>query len=141
VTLARSRATVLLAGLVVLAAVVLGLLVVGGPEAGRRDRRDAARLADIRQIADAIACHAAAKADPPAPSTIEQISPACLARGPQELVDPSTGAAFAIERPTPDLARVCADFEAPSRGERWPGWPPFDAATGCVSVSVAAPVE
>jgi hypothetical protein len=129
--------TVSTVGLVVLAAVALGLSVVGGPEAGRRDRRDASRLAVIRQIADALSCHAQAKAEPAAPAKLAEISPTCLAGDLSGLADPSTGAAYRIERPEPDLARVCADFErAEAANARDGGWPTFDPTTGCVSVSL-----
>ena len=137
-SVARARLLVLISGLVVTAAVVLGLAAVGGPEAGRRDRRDDARLADIAQIAGALVCHAEADAAPPAPETVAEISPGCLA--PAALADPATGAAYRIERPAPDRVSVCATFEdAPSAAERGAGWPPFDPESGCVSTVLTAP--
>ena len=54
-----------------------------------------------------------------------------------DVVDPSTGAAFRIERPDAGAARVCADFERPGPAPaRTQGWPPFDPSTGCVTVSL-----
>jgi hypothetical protein len=137
-TRAGTRAWVAGTGLVVALAVAAGLAVVGGPEAGRRDRRDETRLADIRRIAEAVACHAEAGAEPPAPADLAAISPACLGGATGGLVDPATAAAYPIEYPAADLARVCAGFEQPARADRWTGWPPFDPATGCVTVSLTA---
>jgi hypothetical protein len=137
VTLARTRRVVIVFGLVVLAAVATGLAVVGGPDTGRRDRRDAARLDALREIAAALACHAEAGAAPPAPATLAEVSPACLAGdASRHLADPQTGGSYRIEHPAPDLARVCADFEAAVPESRIGGWPPFDAAIGCVSVTL-----
>lgn len=137
-TLARTRLLVILSGLVVLVVVVAGLAVVGGPDTGRRDRRDAARLDALRQIAAALACHAEAGSGPPGPATLADISPACLASDAgRRLSDPQTGAPYRIEYPTPDRARVCADFEAAVPQSHIAGWPPFDASTGCVSVSLS----
>jgi hypothetical protein len=138
VTLASTRLLVILSGLVVLVALAAGLAVVGGPDAGRRDRRDVARLDALRQIADALACHANSGFDPPSPAILADVSPACLASDTgRHLSDPQTGAPYRIQYPTPDQARVCADFEATIPGSRIAGWPPYDAATGCVSVSLS----
>ena len=136
-TLARTRLVVAVFGIAVLVAIVAGLAVVGGPGTGRRDRRDAARTESLRQIADALVCHADAGADPAQPATLAEISPACLAPDTaRRLVDPATGAAFPVTYPAPDHATVCADFEAPVPDTRAAGWLPFDAETGCVSVSL-----
>lgn len=136
-SLARTRLVVIAFGLVVLVAVVTGLAVVGGPDTGRRDRRDAARLDALRQIADALVCHADAGADPPGPAVLTEVSPACMAReAGRRLADPRTGAPYRIEHPAPDQARVCADFEGAIPESRRAGSPAFDAATGCVSVNL-----
>jgi hypothetical protein len=137
-TLARTRAVVAVFGAVVLAAVVAGLLAVGGPGAGRRDRRDAARLDAIHRIADALACHAEAGAEPRRPAALAELTPSCLA--PDEaagLTDPRSRRAFPIAYPEPDRATVCADFEGPPPDRRYAGRAPFDAASGCVSVALA----
>jgi hypothetical protein len=137
-TLARARLLVAVFGAVVLAAVVAGLAVVGGPDTGRRDRRDAARLDGLRRVAEALACHAEAAAEPPRPATVAEITPACLApEAATELTDPRTRAPFRIEHPAAGRATVCAEFEAPVPEARAAGWPPFDAETGCVSVNLA----
>jgi hypothetical protein len=112
-TLARTRLVVIAFGLVVLAAVAAGLAVVGGPDTGRRDRRDVARLDALRQIADALACHADAGAEPARPAALAEITPACLAPdAAPRLADPRSQAPYRIEHPAGDRATVCADFEA-----------------------------
>jgi hypothetical protein len=137
-SLARTRRVVAVFGAVVLAAVVGGLVAVGGPDTGRRDRRDAARLDDLRRIGEALACHAEAGATPPRPAGLAEISPACLAPDAiADLADPRTGRAYAIGYPAPDRATVCADFEAAIPDGGAAGWPPFDRDTGCVSVTLA----
>jgi hypothetical protein len=137
-SLARTRRVVAVFGAVVLAAVVAGLVAVGGPDAGRRDRRDAARLDDLRRVGEAVACHAEAGATPPRPVALAEISPACLAPDTVAgLADPRTGRRpYAISYPAPDRATVCADFEAAIPDDRAAGWPPFDRDTGCVSVTL-----
>ena len=136
-TLARTRLMVAVLGAVVLAAIVAGLLAVGGPDSGRRDRRDAARLGALRQIADALTCHAAAHAEPAEPRSLEAIAPDCLAAdAAADLVDPRTRAAFRIGYPAPRRVEICADFEAAVPPSRAGGWPPFDATTGCVTASL-----
>lgn len=135
--LAATRLLVLGFGLVVATAVVTGFVVVGGPDSGRRLRQDDARLADLRTIAQALICHSEAGAAPPAPVSTAEISPTCLAPGSEGLVDPATGAAFSITYEGPTRASVCATFDLPPAGSRAAGWPPFDPATGCVSVTLA----
>lgn len=136
-TLARTRLVVIAFGLVVLLAVVAGLAVVGGPGTGRSDRRDAARIEALREIADALDCHVRAAAVPAQPSAPAEISPACLSPDAgRRLVDPRTGAPYRIAYPAPGQATVCADFEGrvadgPAGGRR-----PFDAASGCISASL-----
>jgi hypothetical protein len=137
-TLARARLLVAVFGAVVLAAVVAGLAVVGGPDTGRRDRRDAARLDGLRRVAEALACHAEAGAEPARPATLAEITPACLAPdAAPELTDPRTRAPYRIEHPAADRATVCAEFEGALPDARTAGWPPFDDEAGCVSVNLA----
>jgi hypothetical protein len=138
-TLARTRALVAGFGIVVLAAVVAGLIAVGGPDAGRRDRRDAARLDALHRIADALACHVEAGAEPARPEAIAGITPSCLA--PDDvagLVDPRSQLPYRVDYPEPARATVCADFEQPPPDRRFGGRGSFDAATGCVSVSLTS---
>lgn len=122
--LPRARAMV---GLVAAAGTVialLGLSVAGGPEANRRERRDQARIAALHEIAEAVACTAAAPGSFAAPASAADIPPACLAPDrARALADPLTGAAHAITYPAPGTVRVCASLEAPAA----------DAESGCVT--------
>lgn len=103
---------------------LLGLSVAGGPEANRRERRDQARIAALHEIAEAVACTAAAPGSFAAPASAADIPPACLAPDrARALADPLTGAAHAITYPAPGTVRVCASLEAPAA----------DAESGCVT--------
>lgn len=134
-SLARTRLVVAIFGLAVLAAIAAGLAVVGGPGYGRIDRRDAARLDAVRQIADALVCHVREGADPAEPDFPASISPSCLSHeNASRLVDPKSGAPYRIDYPGPGRATICADFERGPRDET--AWPVFDAKTGCATVSL-----
>ena len=136
-TPARARALVGAAGAVAAVCVVLGLAMAGGPGEARREQRDATRLSDLREIANAFVCHgeAAAAAEP---ADLAGLSPACLwpARA-EALRDPSSGAAYRIQR-ADRLVRVCGEFEG-AAARRDQGFPPFDPATGCVTVTYPDP--
>jgi hypothetical protein len=138
-TLARTRLVVALFGVAVLVAILAGLAVVGGPGSGRRDRRDAVRTDALRQIADALVCHAEAGAAPARPAALGELTPACLAPDAVAgMVDPQSGRAYRIAYPEPGRATVCADFERPPADRRFGGQGAFDAASGCISVTLAA---
>ncbi|TPE49386.1 hypothetical protein [Amaricoccus solimangrovi] len=132
----RARAAVAVTGLVCAVVLGLSLALIGGPDAGRRDRRDTQRLADMREIAQALICHGDAKASPAQPAALGEISPACLAPGSEgRLRDPSTGAPYAIDWVDGRTARVCGALE--DRARSWTsGWPPFDSASGCVTAAL-----
>lgn len=135
-TLPQTRGLVAGFGLVVLVAIGAGLMSVGGPDSGRRERRDMVRLDALSQVADGLACHVRAGAEPARPATVGEISPACL--GPDaaaRLVDPLTGEAYRINYPAPDRAAICAAMEAPVAATRALAWRGFDAASGCMGVS------
>ena len=135
---AAARRVVAASGVLVAAAAAAGLLVFGGPGASRSVDRDGRRLADLQTIAEALVCHAEAGAPPAgappaAPASLAEVSPACLWPGRVAgLVDPATGAPYALDRATPGVARVCAAFERPGAAPRWAP-PSFDAPTGCLA--------
>ena len=134
----RARLAVALTGLVTAVVLALSLALIGGPNAGRRDRRDLTRLSDIREIAQALTCAAGGEGEAAArPAELAAIGPDCLSpEAAARLRDPVTGAAYAITWTSARTARVCAAFETPARS--WSGgWPPFDPATGCVTASMA----
>lgn len=132
----RARVSVAVTGLVSAIVLALTFAQVGGPDAGRRDRRDAARLSDMREIAQALICHGGAGATPAAPTSLAGISPGCLSPDDaQRLRDPATGTEYAITWTNARTARVCGVLEDGTRS--WSaGWPPFDAATGCVTAAL-----
>jgi hypothetical protein len=137
-SLARTRRMVTAFGAVVLAAIVAGLVAVGGPDTARSDRRDAARLEDLRRLGEALTCHAEAGAAPPRPLSPAEISPACLAADAvAALVDPRSGRPYAISYPEPDRATICADFEGALPDSPAFGLPALDRGTGCISVNLA----
>lgn len=122
--LPRARAMVALVAVAGVVVAVLGLSVAGGPEANRRERRDQARIAALHEIAAAVGCEAAGPGPFAAPGSAPALSPACLAPArARALVDPVTGAAYAITYPAPATVRVCAALEAPDAG----------ADAGCVT--------
>lgn len=133
--LARARIAVALTGLVCAAVLALSLALIGGPETGRRDRRDVQRVSDLREIAEALICHGGQEGAG-RPVTLADISPACLSPdAAARLLDPASRAPYAISWTDARTARVCGLFERahPSWTQ---GWPPFDAATGCVTAAL-----
>jgi hypothetical protein len=90
-------------------------------------------MSNLTDIAAAIQCHAQKPGAVPAePVRLADIDAACLS--PSEaarLVDPLTGAAYAISYPDRWTLRVCATFERPAPGIRY--GPGFDAGTGCLT--------
>lgn len=130
----RARLAVGLTGVVSAVALGLALALIGGPDAGRRDRRDLTRLSDIRQISEALTCAAADGTS--RPTDLAAIGPDCLStEAAARLKDPATGTPYEIAWTNARTARVCARFERPGRS--WSGgWPPFDPATGCVAITV-----
>ena len=108
---------------VVLAALLAGFAVVGGPGHARAESRDQTRLADLRHLADALICETAEQA---------AFSRACRSTE-QSLHDPLTGAAYEVARGAESLA-VCATFEVPQEKTVASGRERlhFDGAVGCL---------
>jgi len=99
--------------LAVAALVVAALVAIGGPGAGRKEKRDEARVQDLLAMGDAIAC-LAADAEGKLPETLEGIE-SCGSS--LQLDDPFTGVPYRYERLSEDRFRLCAGFEAPGRLE------------------------
>lgn len=135
-TRARARLFVAAVGALCLAVAGLSLLSIGGPEASRAARRDALRLDALREIGRAIRCER--RASGRVPTDLAEISEACLAPArAAELVDPMTGAAYAIDLPGPAAARVCARFETPGRMRFHDASDArFDRESGCVALAL-----
>ena len=110
---------------VVLAALVGGLAVVGGPGHARAEKRDDIRRADLRRIADRIICEEGGQA---------AFKRAC--RGADEaLHDPLTGAAYEVTR-RDGTFKVCATFEVAQQeaedSAHWQGLLHFEGVRGCL---------
>lgn len=134
--LARARGLVAASGVVVAALAAVALWHVGGPATSRQETRDARRHADLIAISHALECHNDAAAAPGRPASLAEFSPACLAADrARELVDPRTGAAYALDYPEAGIARLCAEFEGVVVTRRWTP-ENFDAATGCISLAL-----
>jgi hypothetical protein len=123
-----------------IAAITVGLLAVGGPNAARRDRADDLRLADLTGIAGTLRCTINGVAAP-LPQTLADWRPPVCDRyfGAISLIDRETGAPFRYVRQGGDGFRICAQFHdakgAEARGRR--RLHPrdrfaFDAETGCM---------
>ena len=117
-------------GLGVLAAAMIGggLMVVGGPEAARREKRDDARALAISQLARCLRDVPKAEFDAlPKEMTAET---ACADR--MNWKDAETGVPFRIESDGSGYFRVCATFEKPRMVRNAFYEQAFDAETGCI---------
>ncbi len=117
----------LIAGFAVIA-VILGIVVTGGPGAGRMERRDRDRHADMRDLKTHVAC-LADRREGLLPDTLETAE-GCFVT-PDQLTDPLTGAPYRYR--VLDAARyeICADFEQPEDATTYQINQGFDTATGC----------
>lgn len=102
---------------IVLAAIVAGLAVTGGPGEARRQKEDQLRETALLSTANALVCLQEAGVD--IPETHEQLEAAwktyrssapdkCFNGGLQ--VDPITEAPFALVRKEGQVTQICADF-------------------------------
>lgn len=111
----RNLASGLIAGLAVVA-VVLGLMLTGGPGYARKQARDVQREQDLMQIANWVTCLANETGKLP---KVLAASPGCnwrLRDG-----DPQGGTAYRYEVTGPNAFQLCASFELPPvrPGDRW----------------------
>jgi len=95
--------------LLVAVGIVGGLLTVGGPEQGRKERHDSDRLSDIRTLSVYVKCLAQDNGKR-LPDEMKTNS-ACPAS--DRLSDPFTGEAYRYERLSNDSYQICASFESP----------------------------
>lgn len=125
----------------VLLAIAAGLLIVGGPREGRRERLDARRFEEIAFLARMLACPVQRVESPVLPETltVDALGGYCggIDVRPDQLVDDATGAAYAYRRLSDTAFEICADFADPrdipgvARGSfQGPG--AFDPETGCL---------
>ncbi|SFA48880.1 hypothetical protein SAMN04487972_10672 [Paracoccus halophilus] len=100
-------------------AVILGLVVTGGPGRARMERHDDARMRDLEALDRQVVC-LAHRDDDRLPRRLDPI-PQC--NWPVPLTDPYTGAPYRYEVTGPRSYRLCAGFELPVPPDRarW-GW-------------------
>ena len=117
-------------GIAVLAlvAVVLGLVLGGGPIQARKERRDETRLDDLTRLARHVDCLAVQDDRIVMPTDFAETS-GCP--GPVRMADPYTGVAYRIEPLPENRYRLCADFELPPEENR-PRWSPARRDGDCV---------
>ncbi|MGE6698236.1 hypothetical protein ACQKH5_11130 [Hyphomonas sp. NPDC076900] len=109
-------------GVVVLAAIIAGLFVTGGPGEARRLKEDQQREAALLSTANALVC--LQKAGVETPETQEQLEAAWKQHRSSAQdkcfhgdlrVDPVTEAPFTLVREEGRVTQICADFAAPRK--------------------------
>jgi len=114
----------------VAALVALGLLTVGGPGAGRMEKRDEIRLSDLSEISGYVRC----VADAEGKSLPDALTPMTTCQRDLRLTDPYTDAPYRYDRVSDTSFRLCAGFENPD-------WvievrnAELDPETGCLQYS------
>ncbi|MBA4226374.1 MAG: hypothetical protein C0456_07050 [Hyphomonas sp.] len=114
-------------GVIVLAAIVAGLAVTGGPAEARRLKEDQQRETALLSTANALVC--LQKAGMEIPETAEQLEVVwkeyrstaqdkCF--NGDLRVDPVTDAPFALVREEGRVTQICAEFAAPRKQEDGP---------------------
>ena len=103
-------------GIVTALAVVLGLVLTGGPGHARKQQGDAQREQDLMSMAGWVDCLATAEGA--LPSTLSDL-PQCDFRA--RLTDPYTQKPYRYEVTGQTSYRLCADFELPPQrpADRW----------------------
>lgn len=109
--------------------VVAGLVMVGGPEEARRQRRDEARIAALSYLARCMAQLPAAEFDALPPEMAADTS--CVDGG--NWRDTQTGTPFRLVRGEGGAFSLCAAFENPASVSRNFYDQSFDPATGCIT--------
>ena len=126
---------------VVVAAIIIGIFTVGGPNTARQDMFDMRRYENLRQIATALHCTNWRILKPELPDTLDLESIRAYCGGvqmePDVLVDNETGMPYAYTRISDAEYSVCATFHDAHKTMRmsyqWnPGWDAsFNPDTGC----------
>lgn len=110
--------------------VALGLLAVGGPGAGRMEKRDDARLSDLQEISQYVRC----VADAQGKVLPEALDPMTTCQRDLRRTDPFTDAPYRYERVSDTSYRLCAGFEGAERMSRNIA-ARLDPETGCLQFS------
>lgn len=118
-------------GLGVLAAAMIvgGLMVVGGPEAARREKHDLERVEALARLAGCVRDLPQETFDALPEVMTEQTACADFS----EWRDPHTDEPFRIQRDGGTSYRLCATFEKPEKVNRSFYDLTFDRKTGCVA--------
>lgn len=124
------------------AAMVAGLLIVGGPSQGQRDKFDTQRYLELNALARALMCVQGAAipgSSLPQELTVDSLRVHCTSAGidADDLSDNETSQPYVYDRRGDHFFSICATFHDAKRTVRlnpqvWNG-APFDAETGCVS--------
>ena len=114
-------------GIAVVAAIIAGIATVGGPAQGRMEKRDMARMQDLRDLQSYVTCVARAR-DKTLPDSLDG-NPEC----PRDLTteDPWDGTPYTYPKLDAISYELCAKFELP---EELPSWQAqqLNKETGCV---------
>lgn len=114
-------------GIVALAAVavVLGLVLTGGPGHARKQKRDMQREQDLIALASVVDCVAQQRQALP-----DSTDPTESCNWDARQTDPQTQAPYRYQVTAPDQYRICAEFELPPQRplDRW-----GRDAQGCIS--------
>lgn len=131
--------------LAVFSAVVAGLLMVGGPLQGQRDKFDDQRYQELGRLARALLCDEYAQIpNSPLPQelTVESLRVHCSRAGitADDLSDNETGQPYVYKRRNAHDFAICAIFHDAKRTARLNSHAAygasFDPETGCVSAVV-----
>jgi hypothetical protein len=131
--------------LAVCAAMITGLVLVGGPSQNRRDRFDAQRYDELRRLVDVLLCKHYVQSrgsSLPAELTAESLRAHCRSAGisADGLSDNETGAPYLYVRKNAEDFSICATFHDARRTVKlaYSDWfeASFDPGTGCVSGSL-----
>ena len=111
--------------------VALGLWVVGGPGQGRSEMRDAARLADLRDLIDQAQCLYTTEGEIP-----EAVGPDDACSYAFNFDDRFTGEPYRYARLSDTMVQACAVFEDPEAVQTYDN---FNPATGCLIRALRKP--
>jgi hypothetical protein len=136
-----ARAFLYCVAAVVFAAMVAGIITVGGPFEGRREKFDQQRYRDLTSIAQALRCQNWRSSRPvlPVELTAESLKSHCagLVPGKDKLLDDETGEPYEYLRKNDREFSICAKFydaeKAMRLGYRRGADSSFDPATGCMT--------
>jgi hypothetical protein len=138
----RSRIFVFVVLAAALAAIAVGVGLVGGPLAARRDKFDQNRIENLYKIASSLLCGNPRIKDPVLPQdlTLETLRTYCsgVSATPELLIDGETGKPYVYKRKSDKEFSICAVFYDAPKAVKSTWWRDhanlsFDPETGCVS--------